>query len=118
MVRLMRYEDPPHLEPDRAQPILEAGLDARNSDEASAVLLGLALYDDNRPFVEGWCVRLGREARDPSMRGSAALAAGHLARRFQRLEPETRAMVEAVAADPDVDGRKYDALDDVRQFLG
>jgi hypothetical protein len=26
-------------------------------------------------------------------------------------------MVEAVAADPQVDSRKYDALDDIRQFL-
>jgi hypothetical protein len=114
----VRYEEPPHLEPEEAQAILAAGIGETDTDEASAVLIGLALFDDDRAFVEHWCVRLGREARDPRLRGSAALAAGHHARRFQTLEPETWEMVEAVAADPEVDSRKYDALDDIRQFLG
>ena len=114
----MRYEEPPHLEPKQARPILEAAISADEAEQASAVLIGLALFDDDCSFVEEWCVRLGQEARDPALRGSAALAAGHLARRFQTLQPETRAMVKAVATDPEVDGRKYDALDDLRQFLG
>jgi hypothetical protein len=114
----VRYEQPPHLHPDEAQPILAGALGATDTDEASAVLIGLALFDDDRTFVEEWCVRLGREASDPGLRGSAALAAGHLARRFHALQPETCEMVEEVAADPEVDGRKYDALDDLRQFLG
>lgn len=114
----MRYEEPPHLSPEQAGPILTAALRATETDEASAVLIGLALFHDDRSFVERWCVRLGREARDPWLRGSAALAAAHLARRFQMLDAEVRQMVEAVAADPEVDGRKYDALDDIRRFLG
>jgi len=118
MVSPVRYEEPPHLEPEKAQAILADAIGANNTDEASAVLIGLALFDDDRAFVEHWCVRLGQEAIDPGLRGSAALAAGHVARRFRTLEPETREMVEAVATDPEVDGRKYDALDDIRQFLG
>jgi hypothetical protein len=114
----MRYEEPPHLTPEQAGPILMAALSATETDEASTVLIGLALFDDDRSFVEQWCVRLGREARDPWLRGSAALAAAHLARRFQTLDAEARQMVEDVVADPEVDGRKYDALADIRQFLG
>jgi hypothetical protein len=112
-----QYEEPPHLEPEEAEAILAAGIGETDTDEARAVQIGLVLFDDDRAFVEHWCVRLGRQARDPQLRGSAALAAGHLARPFQTLEPETWEMVETVAADPQVDSRKYDTLDDIRQFL-
>jgi hypothetical protein len=113
---LLRYEEPPHLTHEEAEPILTVGLSATETGEASSVLIGLALFDDDLSFVEGWCVRLGQQAHDAALRGSAALAAGHLACRFGRLSSEARAMVEEVALDPDVDGRKYDALDDVRRF--
>ncbi len=95
IVSSMRYEEPPHLTPEQAGPILTAALSATETDEASPVLIGLALFDDDRSFVEQWCVRLGRDARDPWLRGSAALAAAHLAHRFQTLDAEARQMVEA-----------------------
>jgi hypothetical protein len=112
----VRYEEPPHLSHEEAAPILVAALDRTDSGDASAVVIGLALFDDDPSFAEQWCVRLGLHASDPALRGSAAVAAGHLARRFRSLAVETRSMVEAVANDPEVDGRKYDALNDVRQF--
>jgi hypothetical protein len=118
IVSFVKYEDPPHLERADAEAILAAGIAMSDAGyDANAVLIGLALYDDDQDFVERWCVRVGREAIDPWLRGSAALSAGHLARRFRSLQPETREMVQAVAADPQVDGRKYDAVDDLRQFL-
>jgi hypothetical protein len=89
-----------------------------SGSHASAVIIGLALFDDDQGFVETWCTKLGLRARDPGLRGAAALSAGHLARRFGTLAAETRAMVNAVVADDDVDGRKHDALDDVETFLG
>jgi hypothetical protein len=114
----VRFEQPPHLPHDEANSVLERALTGPDEPHASAVLLGLALFDNDQPFVEGWVTTVGLRAQDPALRGSAALAAGHLARRFGRLNPETREMVYAVAADPAVDGRKHDAVDDVEQFLG
>ncbi len=98
--------------------MLEEALTGRDDPDASAVLIGLALFDEDQPFVEGWCTTLGLRAQDPALRGSAALAAGHLARRFGTLSAATREMVYTVAADSAVDGRKHDAVDDVEQFLG
>jgi hypothetical protein len=113
----VRYEKPPHLPHDQADAVLEQALTATETSHASAVLIGLALYDDDRAFVERWCRRLGRDAADPALRGSAAVAAADLAKRFGTLAPETEAMVRAVAADPAVDGRKRDALADVERFV-
>jgi hypothetical protein len=114
----MRYEEPPHLPHDEAASVLQRALTEPDGSHGSAVIIGLALFDDDREFVEGWCTTLGLRARDPGLRGSAALSAGHVARRFGKLAPETRAMVYAVAADDEVDGRKHDAIDDVEMFLG
>jgi hypothetical protein len=118
ILRGVRFEQPPHLPHDEAAEVLEQALTGRDDRDASAVLIGLALFDDDQPFVEGWCTTVGLRARDPALRGSAALAAGHLARRFGTLSAETREMVYAVAADPAVDGRKHDAVDDVEKFVG
>jgi hypothetical protein len=109
-VDTVRYEPPPHLSHDEADAVLEPALTPAETSHASAVLIGLAQFDDDRAFVERWCTRAGRDAADPALRGSAALAAAQLAKRFGTLEPETQAMVRAVAADPAVDGRKHEAL--------
>jgi hypothetical protein len=85
---------------------------------AGAVLIGLATFDDDPAYVERWCRRLGQDAADPALRGSAALAAAELAKRLGTLAPETEAMVRTVAADPAVDGRKHDALEDVERLVG
>jgi hypothetical protein len=114
----VRYEEPPHLSHDEAVSVLQRALTDPNGSYGSAVIIGLALFDDDRAFVEEWCTTLGLGAHDPGLRGSAALSAGHLARRFGTLSAATREMVYAVAADEDVDGRKHDAVEDVELFLG
>ena len=113
----MRYEEAPHLHHDEATHVLEQALDEAETSYAHDVVIGLGLFDDDQVSVEDWCRRLGTEAADPALRASAALAAAHLARRFGRLAPETQMMVRAVAADPTVDGRKHDALEDVKHFV-
>lgn len=117
MVRPVRYEEPPHLPHDEATSILECALAEFETSHASAVIVGFGLFDDDQEYVEGWCRRIARDAADPALRGSAALSAAHLARRFCVLAPETLMTVRVIAADPLVDGRKYDALEDVERFV-
>ena len=114
----MKYEQPPHLPHDEAASVLEEALRGSHDSDADAVLIGLAMFDDDQTFAEAWCRRIGTEASEPELRAAAALSAGHLARRFGTLHPETQLMVRAVAADPSVDARKHDALEDMEQFLG
>ena len=113
----VRYEQPPHLPHDEAATVLEDALSGSSDSDASAVLIGLALFDDDHAFTEAWCRRIGTESSDPDLRGAAALSAGHLARPFGTLEPATQRMVRTIAEDPSVDGRKHDALEDMEQFL-
>ncbi len=117
-MRRYEYEEPPHLSHDEATSVLQHALTELDGSNASVVIIGLALFDEDLRFVEGWCTTLGLHARDPWLRGSAALSAGHLARRFGALAPETKEMVYAVAADENVDGRKHDAVDDMEHSLG
>lgn len=91
--------------------------------EAADALVGSALNDDGREFVEHWCVRVGTRAVSGSpLLGLAGLCLGHTARRFGRLSDEAVAPAHSLATraemDPsDVDGRALDGLDDVRSFL-
>lgn len=85
--------------------------------EPNAVLVGLALYDEDRVFVEAWCRRVAEESRDRVLVGTAALGLGHLARRFRELEPGSVMLVERLAERRDVDGRVFSALDDITLFV-
>jgi len=89
----VRFEHPAHLLHDEAASVLEQAVTGRDDPHASEVLMRLALFDDDQAFVENWCTTIGFHAQDPALRGSAALAAGHLARRFGTLSSETREMV-------------------------
>jgi hypothetical protein len=64
-----------------------------------SALIALALHDEDRVFVEGWCVRLAWAAPDAGMRAVAALGISHLACRFRRVSPEAAALVRKLAAD-------------------
>jgi hypothetical protein len=68
-----------------------------------SALIALCLHDDDRAFVEGWCIRLGRAAPDPGMRMVAALGISYLACRFRTVDPEAVSLVRTLAAD-DVPG--------------
>ncbi len=103
---------------------LERALGDRSHEaEAASVLVGSALYDDDREFVEHWCMEVGTRAVPGSpLLGLAGLCLGHTARRFGRLSDEAVALAVSLAArseaDPsDVDGRAQDGYDDVRHFL-
>jgi diphthamide synthase (EF-2-diphthine--ammonia ligase) len=62
MVPTMRYEDPPHLQHDEASSVLERALSESETSDASAVIIGLVLFDDDQEYVEGWCRRIARNA--------------------------------------------------------
>jgi hypothetical protein len=82
-----QYEEPPHLEPEEAEAILAAGIGETDTDEASAVLIGLVLFDNDRAFVEHWCVRLGRKSK----RSSVAGIGGTCSRSSRSRLPDARA---------------------------
>lgn len=120
----MRFENPPALSHDVVVETLERALgDRAHEFEAASVLVGSALKDDDREFVEHWCVQVGtRAVLGSQLLGLAGLCLGHTARRFGHLSDEALALSRSLAAraevDPsDVDGRALDGLDDVRTFL-
>lgn len=120
----LRFENPPALPHDVVVEMLERALgDPAYEPEASSVLVGSALNDDDREFVEHWCVQVGTRAAPGSpLLGLAGLCLGHTARRFGCLSDEAVALAESLAvraeADPsDVDGRALDGRDDIRMFL-
>ncbi|MGN9793008.1 hypothetical protein ACTMTU_18175 [Streptomyces sp. OZ13] len=96
--------------------------DRAHEAEAADALVGTALNDDDRPFVEHWCVQVGTRAvpGSPLLTG---LCLGHTAGRFGHLGDEAvspaRSLAARADADPsDMDGRALEGLDDVRSFLG
>ncbi len=120
----LRFENPPALPHDVVVETLERALADRVHElEAASVLVGSALNDDDREFVERWCLEVGTRAVSGSpLLGLAGLCLGHTARRFGHLSDEALAMVTSLAAraeaDPtDVDGRACDGFDDARSFL-
>jgi hypothetical protein len=118
------FENPPALSHDVVVQVLERALmDRVHESEAATVLVGSALNDDDREFVEHWCVQIGTRAAPGSpLLGLAGLFLGHTARRFGRLGDEALELAKSLAAraeaDPsDVDGRAVDGFDDIRSFL-
>lgn len=120
----MSFHNPPALPHDVVAETLEQAIgDRAHEPEAANALVGSALNDDDREFVEHWCVQVGTRAVSGSpLLGLAGLCLGHTARRFGHLGDEAVALAYSLAAraevDPaDVDGRALDGLDDVRSFL-
>jgi hypothetical protein len=95
----------PHREPLRVdhatgEAVLRQALEGKTArPHPHSALIALCLHDDDRAFVEGWCIRLGRAAPDPGMRMVAALGISYLACRFRTVGPE------AGSACPDARGR-------------
>ncbi|GGT26894.1 hypothetical protein GCM10010222_80840 [Streptomyces tanashiensis] len=118
------FENPPALPHDVVAEAVEGALrDSALEATAAAALVGLALNDDDRAFIEHCCIEVGtRAARGSQLLGLAGLCLGHAARRFGQLSNRAVVLVEALAAraelDPaDVDGRALDGLDDIRSYL-
>ncbi|MGZ2359929.1 hypothetical protein LRE75_25065 [Streptomyces sp. 372A] len=120
----LSFEDPPALPHEVVIETLERALrDRSHEGEAADTLVGIALSDDAREFVEHWCMEVGTRAVPGSpLLGLAGLCLGHTARRFGRLGDGALALAKSLAvcaeADPkDVDGRALDGYDDIRSFL-
>jgi hypothetical protein len=119
----MKYEDPPLLSHHEADEVLSTALRGeRTEPDANSVLLGLALYDGDRVFVEDWCVRLAEGASDQWLRGLACLCIGsHLARRFRVVSDRAAKVVRAMADDSAAvaaNAQVLDARDDLDLFVG
>jgi hypothetical protein len=120
----LRFENPPALPHEVVAEALGRALEDRAHEfEAANVLVGSALNENDREFVERWCVEVGTRAVSGSpLLGLASLCLGHIARRFGHLSEEALALAKSLATraemDPtDVDGRALDGLDDIRSFL-
>ncbi|MEU7022574.1 hypothetical protein ABZ990_18205 [Streptomyces sp. NPDC046203] len=120
----LSFENPPALSHEAVAETLERALrDRSHEGEAANTLVGIALSDNDREFVEHWCMEVGTRAVPSSpLLGLAGLCLGHTARRFGRLGDGALALAKSLAAraetDPaDVDGRALDGYDDVRSFL-
>lgn len=120
----MSFENPPARPHTAVAETLERALRDHSAEhEAADALVGAALNDDDREFVEHWCVQIGTRAAPGSpLLGLAGLCLGHTARRFACLSGEALALAQLLAeraeANPsDVDSRALDGYDDVRSFL-
>ncbi|GAA2622209.1 hypothetical protein [Streptomyces tubercidicus] len=118
------FENPPALPHDVVAKAVERALDDSALEAPAAVaLVGIALNDDDRAFIEHCCIKVGsRAAAGSQLLGLAGLCLGHTARRFGQLSDRAVALAESLATraelDPsDVDGRALDGLDDIRSFL-
>ncbi|WP_457033449.1 hypothetical protein [Kitasatospora sp. P5_F3] len=120
----LSFENPPALPHEVVAETLERALRNRSHEgEAADALVGIALRDGDREFVEHWCMEAGTRAVSGSpLLGLAGLCLGHAARRFGHLGDDAIALAKSLAVraetDPaDVDGRALDGYDDVRSFL-
>jgi len=108
------YKDPDHDDMDA----LHAAIAADDTAHLYEMIIGAALYDDDREAVEAACIALSTHA-DENIRGNAILGFGHLARRFRSLKSESRAIVRRGLKDPSeyVRGHAYAAAGDLEMFL-
>ncbi|MES3035275.1 MAG: hypothetical protein V4813_14855 [Gemmatimonadota bacterium] len=102
------------------EPAAEAAIVRDDPAELLYVPVAASLYSENLEWAQGVCLRLSVHSHF-NVRGNAILGFGHLARRFRqldrsRVEPFLRSAL--LDADPYVAGHAYDAIDDVRHFLG
>lgn len=118
------FEHPPELPHEVVTETLQRGLgDIAHEPSAAVALVGIALNDDDRAFIEQCCIEVGLRAAAASQSlGLAGLCLGHTARRFGQLSPAAVALAEALASraelDPsDGDGRALDGFDDIRSYL-
>ena len=88
-----------------------------NPEEIAETLVSVALNDPDAEWIEATCWRMAEHA-DPSVRGLAGLFLGHVARRFGALRAHSWEVVRGFCADPAVDNRPCDGLDDMRQYAG
>jgi hypothetical protein len=112
----------PHYEPLRVdhvtgEAVLRQALEGKTAQpHPHSALIALCLHDEDRAFVEGWCIRLGRAAPDPGMRAVAALGISYLACRFRKVDPEAAELVRTLAADQVLRDRSQIVEDALRRL--
>lgn len=97
---------------------VEAAFERDDPEELLRAVLAAALHAEDGEWATSVCMRLASH-QDVVVRGNAILGLGHLARRWGRLDPAMRDLIEAGLRDPDphVRGQAEAAADDVQQFL-
>jgi hypothetical protein len=102
---------------------LDRALGDRSQESSTAdALVGIALNDGDREFIEHCCLEVGARAEEGSpLLGLAGLCLGHAVRRFGYISDRAVALAEALATrarlNPDVDGRALDGIDDIRSYV-
>jgi hypothetical protein len=110
----LRVRGLPHHEPLRVdhatgEAVLRHALEGKTAQpHPHPALIALCLHDEDRAFVECWCIRLGRAAPDPGMRAVAALGISYLACRFRKVDSEAAELVADARSRQDVAGALAD----------
>lgn len=109
----MQYESLAPITQEQYDEIIITGSEA----DREAAVLRLGLFSESQAIAEASCLKA---LSDPAanVQSAAALAIGHLARRFQAIDPETERTVRGRANDAWMSARVSDALDDINHFTG
>jgi hypothetical protein len=110
----MRYEP---IDPMSREDV-DAALARADPEELLRVVLAVALHAEDGAWASAICLQLARHHHF-NVRGNAILGLGHLARRFGRLDPVAREVIEDGLRDSDayVRGHAESAADDAHHFL-
>jgi hypothetical protein len=116
----VRYEEPPYLSRDEADRVLSSALDGQaTSPDANSVLVGLAMFDADRAFVESWCIASPTWRRIYGLAVSPASVSVPISRRFGAVSERAAETVHRLAADPQmrsINPQVLDARDDLLRF--
>jgi len=87
-------------------------------EELMRVVLAVALHSEDSSWASAVCLQMARHEHF-NVRGNAILGLGHLARRFGRLDPVARWVIEDGLRDINdyVRGQAESAADDAQHFL-
>jgi hypothetical protein len=97
---------------------VEAALGRDEPKELLRAVIAVALHSEELGWASAVCLQLARHQHF-NVRGNAILGLGHLARRFGRLDPVARDVIEDGLRDSDayVRGQAECAADDAQHFL-
>jgi hypothetical protein len=109
----MRYQSPEPISKERALEVFRSG----TPQEISMALISAALYEDDRVWVEEWIIKLSRH-QDVGVRGTSAVALGHVARLHGEISPSALAAIRTLLDDERTVGAATNAISDVRIFVG
>jgi len=97
---------------------VEAAVARGEPEELLRVVLAVALHSEDGSWASAVCLQLARHQHF-HVRGNAILGLGHVARRFGRLDPVARGVIEDGLRDINdyVRGQAESAADDAQRFL-